>query len=280
MINEQDVIEAFEKVSELEYLNVYGNPGNDNSLVNDPEEFKSLISDFGLNQGLQKLFLTYSNQRVSLRLTDSIYKVMRSNPEYVNNARKLLGEYLLPMCGITLSERAINANLGLSQYNFCAEAENQFHNSYSQATSDTNRSYFRISTYHDENGEPLIFRKDKTESSALLLQDFSVSGIPLPAGTIVDVSGNIAEKSGEKVISGLTTYTSYESYLFTSDFLVAPGRISPWSHSNAIDKSFFAVERMFGEFRVDSERLDICTSLRLSDFRMAAERVIELAQAT
>lgn len=160
---------------------------------------------------------------------------------------------------------------------YCSEAEPMFVGALrqlagGQATEgDDYASHERLSAYHAPDGTPIALRKQRTDSSALLLRPVSINGtVTAPAGTIVDVVGT-TECTGQAELRDGTRLTTYQ---VTDETQLSPLRISPWAHAEPLDRALFGVEAALERPYVDLTRAREVASIALSDFHEAATQIM------
>lgn len=146
----------------------------------------------------------------------------------------------------------------------------------------------RMSVYTDEQGSPLILRKQRDSRLGITLSNILLNdALVVPAGTFVgvdsrDTTGITDQAAHAYQQAGKHTPRERSFHLFTvsSSFAIRPLRIGPWAYDDPIRRAFFAIERRPMGERYDRGRARQIISHTLADFQQAAERIIRLCRAT
>ncbi|MCA9330726.1 hypothetical protein KC957_01655 [Candidatus Saccharibacteria bacterium] len=162
---------------------------------------------------------------------------------------------------------------------YCADAEPKFVGALRQLAAgqaiegDDYASHERISVYHAPDGTALALRKQRTDSTALLLEPVSINGsVTAPVGTIVDVVGT-TECTGQAELRDGTRLASYQ---VTDETQLSPLRISPWAHTEPLDRALFGVEAPSEHVYVDLARAREVAGVAPSDFQNAASQIMAM----
>lgn len=226
--------------------------------------------------------LGYTNPRKSHYMVDSAFSLVASNPETAQMLAKPIKELLL-LCGITIDySSAFEADAVVSNLEFCPDAEPKFIDALAQVNKLEPDTHEKISVYHDEFNNPVALRKMELESSALLLNDVILDGIPLPAGSLAALPRcTKAKQTGEIHYGNGKRRQMFATYDLSDAPYLSPGRLSPWVHESAIERAIFGVSDscQAGKKIYDSWRGSRYAELTLDDFRSAADRILSLAQA-
>lgn len=219
---------------------------------------------------------TLTHPRVSHGLVAGIFSKMNQKPENAGNYAKLLGKYLLPLCAIDSPKHLTPCEIGASQQVFCPDAEDYFVDAIYQVNTNTYYGQPRLSVYHNESGVPIALRKSTQESSALLLQDTNMDNLYIPKGTYIDIfKDDRVTLSGHKTVSDGNDTWQLESYCIENGFTIAPGRLSPWAYSSAIDRKLFGVQKYRNVTIYDSARAKQCSEYNLSSFRKVSKKILQ-----
>ncbi len=144
-----------------------------------------------------------------------------------------------------------------------------------------NRAFHRtISTYHAEDGTPLILRKRNNIGLGLILEDMRLDdAATLPAGTVVGfdrkTNGAHLEQSwcykppAKRSVEGF----KLQSFIMDSQLAVRPLRITPWAYDNPLDRAVFGID---GPGNIDRGRATQVAAYSIEDFRAAAATIMEL----
>lgn len=154
---------------------------------------------------------------------------------------EFLSEVALPVARIDQEDQQFSLELGTGALMGCSESEWRFVEALEQVWGGGQSPHFNISVYHDKDtGTPLIFRKQKTESSGITLQPMRVGTMTVPSGTYVGVprfQRHAALQSSERQFGNVV----YETYEVDDKFAVYPLRLSPWAYRDRADNALFAV---------------------------------------
>lgn len=165
---------------------------------------------------------------------------------------------------------------------YCADAEPMFVGALRQLTmgqsveNDDYASHERLSAYHAADGTPIALRKQRTDSTALLLRPVEIyDNVTAPSGTIVDIVG-VTETTGQAKLRDNTLLNTYQT---TEQTLLSPLRISPWVHQDPLDRALFGIEAPSDRPYVDLDRAREVAGVALSDFHDAAIQIMDLCGA-
>lgn len=188
-----------------------------------------------------------------------------------------LGGTLLEYAGLdkpdTTDCKGVKGVIAKSSNVACSNAELYFIHALQQIREGCCKNQPKVSVYHDQDGAPVLLRKNKEVDSALTLRGMEISGVPIVPGTIMGV-----DERASKEKTGSLRFRKYgfevATYLLPSDLLVNPIRISPWAYDNPLDRVLFA---MYDEepIEVDRDREERVVSYSIDDFRRCA-RVINV----
>ena len=160
---------------------------------------------------------------------------------------------------------------------YCADAEPKFVGVLRQLVAgqaiegDDYASHERISVYHAADGTPVALRKQRTDSTALLLEPVSINGsVTAPIGTIVDIVGT-TECTGQ---AELRDGTRLNTFQITDETQLSPLRMSPWAHTGPLDRALFGVEAPSERVYVDLGRAREVAAVAPSDFQKAAAQIM------
>lgn len=189
---------------------------------------------------------------------------------------EFLTEVALPVARIEQEDHQFSLKAGAGAFMGCSEAEWRFVEALEQVGDGGQSPHFNISVYYDkETGTPLIFRKEKTESSGLTLQPVQVGELAVPSGTYVGISPfqHDAVQTSQRQFGNV----NYRTFEIGDNFAVYPLRLSPWAYPDREDHALFAVasERdpetgAIEHVTYDAQRGRVILSATLDEFRGAA----------
>lgn len=190
---------------------------------------------------------------------------------------KFTSDVLVPLAGISPQVAAHEGTWTRSGSAACGMAEVRFLAALHQIRELRGMGQKKISTYHDDAGEPVLFRKSNGSSTAISLTAIALGeDAVIPAGTILGMGdGMNRQQTGEYAGDGFTLAT----FAIPQVLEVTPIRVSPWAYDNPADRAVFGLPRgKVGDIREDCERTraDQFENIPLGNFAEASQRIIDL----
>ena len=219
---------------------------------------------------------TLTHPLVSHGLMAAIFSELQQQPEEANSYAKLLGKYLLPLCSIEPQGDSVPCEIGSTQQVFCSDTEQYFIDALKQINEHKYFGQPRLSVYHNKEGLPVALRKGAEESSAILLQNVNVGRVFIPEGTFVGVcKDSRVELTGEVSAFDEDNYWLLSSYCIDDDFMIAPGRLSPWAHKSSALREVFSTERYTNLTLYYDDRSKQCAKHDIKKFKKASKKILE-----
>lgn len=199
--------------------------------------------------------------------------------EKITQLRRLMNGLLLPMAGIELSHEPIPVNHSNDlRRGDCSYAETAFFEAVKQVRTHRLASQSEIDIYHTALGKPLLFQKNRDNSTALALQTFDLEGMVIPAGMIVCMpyDQNISISRRRRINEGWQAFNINSHMVEAEQLVIDPLRLSPWAYEDPLDRALFALDGYDNDLYCSPERAHKVTKYDIDDFREAASRIIEL----
>ncbi len=211
-------------------------------------------------------------------LLNTAFREMRAQMARPAASRlKFVSDVLVPLAGIspqTATHEGIWIRSGSAA---CSMAETRFLAALHQIRKLSDMGQKKLSSYHDEAGNPVLFRKSNGESTAINLAPIALGeDAVIPAGTVLGLGDNMnGQQTGEYTGSGFTLAT----FAVPQVLEITPIRVSAWAYDNPADRAVFGLPRS----RVDAIREDcgrtpegFIEHTALDDYADASQRIAEL----
>lgn len=189
---------------------------------------------------------------------------------------KFANDVLVPLSGISPEDATHEGTWSRSNSAACGMAEYHFLSALRQ-TRELQGNHDRISTYIDDSGNPVLFRKSNFESTAISLRAIALGeDVVIPAGTILGLGNNMnRQQTGEYNGSWFTLAT----FAVPQVLQITPIRVSPWAYDNPADRAVFGLPRgRVSALREDCRRTpeEFIEQTTLDDYVDASQRIVEL----
>lgn len=190
---------------------------------------------------------------------------------------KFTNDVLVPLAGITPQVATHEGTWSRSSSAACGMAEHHFLSALRQVRELRDARHDRMSTYLDESGSPVLFRKSYYESTAISLTGIALGeDAVIPAGTILGLGDNMnRQQTGEYDGGGFTLAT----FAVPQVLQIAPIRVSAWAYDNPADRAVFGLPQgRVGALKEDCRRTpeEFIEHTALDDYADASQRIVEL----
>ena len=272
--------EIFKHARELAVQDMQAITENDSELMQGAIHLPTVRDEI---EGMQErtpgsFFIEGRSPRPGLLLLNSALKEMFAQERRPSSGKlRFMSQLLVPLAGINPQVPVYESGWTSKKGDACSMAEWRFIDALQQVKWLRTIGQPIVSTYHDEDGSPILFRKSDYESTAINLKALAMGDdIVLPAGTIVAVSNTMNRNpTGQRKGRSFTL----ASYALPQTINIAPIRISPWAYDDPIDRATFALagNGLIGEgYYYDRGESMNFQRYSLEDYAEASRQIIEL----